>query len=157
MWWHVLPRSVGRSQIRQIRNVSVGVVWKQYDKRIVEYRLFALQAQTALLVEVEEEDGVSVEREVDAKLLLEGDLVKVPPGAKIPADGIVEFGTSEVDESALTGESVPVPKKQGDKVVGATLNHAGTIRVRLSGVGEKSAVAQIAKLVKSAISESARA
>ena len=64
-----------------------------------------------------------VEREVDAKLLLEGDLVKVPPGAKIPAGGIVEFGTSEVDESALTGGSVPVSKKQGDKVVGATLNH----------------------------------
>jgi len=115
--------------------------------------LLALQAQTALLVE--EEDGVLVEREVDAKLLLEGDLVKVLPGAKIPGDGIVEFGTSEVDESALTGESVPVPKKQGDKVVGATMNHAGTIRVRLSGVGEKSAVAQIAKLVEEAQSQKA--
>ena len=94
--------------------------------------LLALQAQTALLVE--EEDRVLVEREVDAKLLFEGDLVKVPPGAKIPADGIVEFRRSEVDESALTGESVPVPKKQGDKVVGATMKHAGTIRVRLFGV-----------------------
>ena len=88
-----------------------------------------------------------VEREVDAKLLLEGDLVKVLPGAKIPPDGIVE--------SALTGESVLVPKKQGDKVVGATLNHAGTIRVRLSGVGEKSVVAQIAKLVEEAQSQKA--
>ena len=91
-----------------------------------------------------------VEREVDAKLLLEGGLVKVPPGAKIPADGIVRFGTSEVDESALTGESVPVPKKQGYKVVGDQLNHAGSTRVRLSGVGEKSAVAQIAQLVEEA-------
>ena len=86
--------------------------------------LLALQAQTALLVV--EEDGALVEREVDAKLLLEFDLVKVLPGSKIPADGIVGFGASEVDESALTGESVLVPKKQGDKVVGATLNLAGT-------------------------------
>ena len=71
------------------------------------------------------------------------------------ANGIVEFGTSEVDESAPAGESVPVPKKQGDKVVGAMMNHAGTIRVRLSGVGEKSAVAQIAKLVEEAQSQKA--
>ena len=78
--------------------------------------------------------------------------MKALPGAKIPADGIVGFGTSEVDESALTGESVPVPKKQGDKVVGTTLNH-GTIRVRLSGVGEKSAVAQIAQLVEGAMQD----
>ena len=87
---------------------------------------------------------------VDAKLLLEGGLVKVLPSAKIPADGVVRLGTSEVDESALTGESVPVPKKQGYKVVGHPLNHDGSIRVKLSGVGEKSAVAQIAQLVKEA-------
>ena len=64
---------------------------------------------------------VLVEREVDAKSFLEGDFVKVLPGVKISADGSVAFGASEVDESALTGESVPVPKKQSGKVVLATL------------------------------------
>ena len=71
--------------------------------------------------------------------------------------GIVRFETSEVDESALTGESVPVPKKHGSKVVGDPLNHAGSIKVRLSDVGERSAMARTAKLVKKRNLESARA
>ena len=74
--------------------------------------------------------------------------MKVLPGVKIPADGLVGFGASEVDESALMGESVPVPKKQSGQVVVATLNHANTIRLRLSDVGEKSAKAQITKFLK---------
>ena len=86
---------------------------------------------------------VLVEHVVDAKLFWEGDLVKVLPGVKIPADGSVGCGASVVDESTLTGESVPVPKKQIGKVVVATLNHADTISLRLSNGGEKSAKAQI--------------
>ena len=113
----------------------------------VRFSCFVPAKSTLLVVE---EDEVLAEREVVANLLLEGVLVKVLPGAKIRADEIVRFGTSEVDESALTGESVLVPKKQGYKVVGEPWNHAGYIRVRLSGVDEKSAVAQIAQLVEEA-------
>lgn len=117
--------------------------------------LLALQAHTALLVEMDDETGLATEREIDAKHLCEGDVVKVLPGSKVPADGVVVSGASEVDESALTGESVPVPKAPGDKVVGATMNHGGTIQVELLGVGDKSVLSQIAKLVEEAQSQKA--
>ncbi|OLQ05232.1 Copper-transporting ATPase 1 [Symbiodinium microadriaticum] len=74
--------------------------------------LLSLQPQSALLVR---EDGSSRERYVDAKLLVKGDLVRVLPGSKVPADGTVESGESAVDESALTGESLPVPKAESAK------------------------------------------
>lgn len=117
--------------------------------------LLALQAKTALLVEVDSESGVTTEQEIDARLLCERDVVKVLPGAKVPGDGIVLSGSSDVDESALTGESLPVPKRKGDQVVGSTMNHGGTLTVELHGVGERSAIAQIAKLVEDAQSRKA--
>ncbi|MET9881846.1 heavy metal translocating P-type ATPase [Streptomyces sp. NPDC006430] len=79
-----------------------------------------------------------------------GDLLLVRPGAKIAADGIVEDGESEVDESTVTGESLPVHKEPGSAVVGATLNANGTLRVRATRVGADTALAQIVKLVQEA-------
>lgn len=114
--------------------------------------LLSLQPQTALLVR---EDGSGRERYVDAKLLVKGDLVRVLPGSKVPADGTVESGESAVDESALTGESLPVPKAPGDRVVGGTANHGGQLQVRLEAVGESSALAQIVGLVEAAQSQRA--
>jgi cation-transporting ATPase V/Cu+-exporting ATPase len=84
-----------------------------------------------------------------------GDLVRVRPGEKIPTDGVVEEGASTVDESMLTGESVPVEKVDGDQVTGATLNLDGTLLVRTTRVGADTALAQIVKLVSEAQSNKA--
>lgn len=79
-----------------------------------------------------------------------GDLLLVRPGTKIAVDGIVESGESEVDESMVTGESLPVHKEPGDEVIGATINVNGTLRVRAVSVGADTALAQIVKLVQEA-------
>jgi P-type Cu2+ transporter len=79
-----------------------------------------------------------------------GDLLLVRPGAKIAVDGVVEDGDSEVDESTVTGESLPVHKQPGSQVVGATINTNGTLRVRATKVGADTALAQIVRLVQEA-------
>jgi len=79
-----------------------------------------------------------------------GDLLLVRPGAKIATDGVVTDGDSEVDESVVTGESLPVHKQPGSPVIGATINKNGTLRVRATKVGADTALAQIVKLVQQA-------
>jgi Cu2+-exporting ATPase len=79
-----------------------------------------------------------------------GDLLLVRPGAKVAVDGVVEDGDSDIDESMVTGESLPVHKASGDTVIGATLNTTGTLRVRATKVGADTALAQIVKLVQEA-------
>ena len=78
------------------------------------------------------------------------DLVRVRPGEKLPIDGVVVEGTSTLDESMLTGESVPVTKTVGDTVIGATVNRTGTLVVRVTAAGEDSTLAQIIRLVEEA-------
>ena len=82
--------------------------------------------------------------------MLPGDLLLVRPGAKIPTDGTVEEGDSDVDESMVTGESLPVAKSTGSAVIGATVNTTGTLRVRATKVGADTALAQIVALVQEA-------
>ena len=77
-------------------------------------------------------------------------MLLVRPGAKIAVDGVVEEGDSEVDESMVTGESLPVHKYAGSAVIGATINKNGTLRVRATKVGADTALAQIVKLVQQA-------
>ncbi|MCK0093457.1 heavy metal translocating P-type ATPase [Rhodococcus sp. F64268] len=79
-----------------------------------------------------------------------GDLLLIRPGAKIPVDGVVENGHSEVDESMVTGESLPVTKTEGSEVIGASINTTGTLRVRATKVGSDTALAQIVALVQEA-------
>jgi Cu2+-exporting ATPase len=93
-------------------------------------------------------DGEAVE--VPSAEVQVGDLLLVRPGAKIATDGVVEDGDSEVDESVVTGESLPVHKRPGDEVIGATINRNGTLRVRATRVGADTALAQIVKLVQEA-------
>jgi Cu2+-exporting ATPase len=88
--------------------------------------------------------------EVPTSEVAVGDLLLVRPGAKIAVDGVVEDGESEVDESMVTGESLPVHKSPGDEVVGATINSNGTLRVRATKVGADTALAQIVQLVQEA-------
>ena len=93
-------------------------------------------------------DGRPVE--VPTAEVLTGDLLLVRPGAKIPVDGVVEDGESEVDESMVTGESLPVHKGIGSEVIGASVNTTGTVRVRATKVGADTALAQIVAMVQEA-------
>jgi Cu+-exporting ATPase len=107
-------------------------------------QLIALRPQTARVIE----DGVEYEIPVRAVQL--GDVVLVRPGEQIPVDGEVTEGASAVDESMLTGESVPVTKHPGDEIFGATINTTGMLRLRATAVGADSALARIIKLVEDA-------
>ncbi|MGH2706319.1 MAG: heavy metal translocating P-type ATPase [Actinomycetota bacterium] len=88
--------------------------------------------------------------EVPTSEVVPGDLLIIRPGAKVPADGVVVEGESEVDESMVTGESLPVAKAPGSEVIGATINGTGAIRVRAARVGSDTALAQIVRLVQQA-------
>ena len=90
------------------------------------------------------------EVEIPTSEVVPGDLMLIRPGAKIPTDGTVDEGESEVDESMVTGESMPVAKAPGSEVIGATVNTVGTLRVRATKVGADTALAQIVKLVQEA-------
>ena len=107
-------------------------------------KLMGLQAKKAVVLRGKEEVEIPIE-EVKA-----GDLVVVKPGQKIPVDGIVQSGYSSVDESMITGESIPVEKKKGDRVVGATINKTGSFIFKATKVGSETALAQIIKLVEDA-------
>ncbi|MCY7341418.1 MAG: HAD-IC family P-type ATPase [Pseudonocardia sp.] len=90
------------------------------------------------------------ELEVPTAEVVTGDLLLVRPGSKIAVDGVVEDGESDVDESMVTGESLPLHKTPGSEVIGATINTDGTLRVRATKVGADSALAQIVSLVQQA-------
>ena len=107
-------------------------------------KLIGLRARTARVIR----DGVEAEVSIDSVLV--GDVVLVRPGEKIPVDGVVTEGRSAVDESMLTGESLPVEKKPGDPVIGATLNKLGLLKFEATKVGKETALAQIIKLVEDA-------
>jgi len=93
-------------------------------------------------------DGEPVE--IPTSEVVAGDLLLIRPGAKIPVDGTVEDGHSEVDESMVTGESLPVTKDPGSTVIGASINTTGTLRVRATKVGSDTVLAQIVEMVQAA-------
>ena len=95
-------------------------------------------------------DAAGVERRVSVERLQPGDRFVVRPGEKVATDGVVEAGTTAVDQSLLTGESVPIEKHPGDEVVGASINAGGRVVVRATKVGAETALAQIAELVVAA-------
>ena len=112
-------------------------------------KLIGLQAKTARVLK----NGAEVEIPVEAVAL--GDVVVVRPGEKIPVDGIVVDGRSTVDESMITGESLPVDKAIDDEVVGATMNTTGSFKFRATRVGKDTALAQIVKMVQDAMGSKA--
>ncbi len=107
-------------------------------------RLLNLQPKKARVIREGKEFDLAVEE------VLKGDIVIVRPGEKIPVDGVVEEGFSVVDESMLTGESLPVEKNRGDEVFGATINKTGSFKFKATKVGRETALQQIVKLVQEA-------
>ena len=107
-------------------------------------KLIGLQAKTARVVREGKEIDIPIEQVVI------GDVIRVRPGEKIPVDGILLEGESAVDESMITGESIPVEKQKGDTVVGATMNKTGTFTYKASKIGQDTMLAQIIKLVSEA-------
>jgi Cu2+-exporting ATPase len=96
-------------------------------------------------------------KEVPLSELRDGDVVLVHPGQGIPADGVIQVGTSAVNESMITGESRPVDKKPGDRVIAGTVNGSGSLRVEITGTGDHTALAKIMRLVGQAQSSRSRA
>ena len=107
-------------------------------------KLMGLRPKTARVIREGKEMDIPVEE------VLVGDTIIVRPGEKIPVDGIVKDGKSAVDESMITGESIPVKKKAGDEVIGATINKTGSFKFQTTKVGKDTALAQIIKLVQDA-------
>jgi Cu+-exporting ATPase len=107
-------------------------------------KLLGLQAKTARVIRDGKEMGLPVEE------VLVGDVIQVRPGEKVPVDGVIVEGSSAVDESMLTGESLPASKKMGDEVIGATINKTGAFKFRTTKVGKDTALAQIVKMVQDA-------
>jgi P-type Cu+ transporter len=123
-------------------------------------KLLDLQPPTAVLLHVQKGDTpddwtVSGEEIIDRDLVQKGDMIKVVAGAKVPVDGDVVRGFSTVDESIVTGESLPVSKSPGSTVIGGTINKEGVLYVRADRVGNDSMLSQIAKLVEDAQSSKA--
>jgi Cu+-exporting ATPase len=107
-------------------------------------KLMGLTPKTATVIQ----DGKEVELPIDEVEV--NDIILVKPGEKIPVDGIIQEGLTSIDESMLTGESMPIEKKQGDKVFAASINKNGSVRFKATKVGSDTALAQIIKLVEDA-------
>lgn len=107
-------------------------------------KLMDLAPKTALVLR----DGQEIE--IPVEQIVTGDVISVKPGASIPVDGVILEGETNIDESAITGESIPVEKKAGDSVISATVNKAGAFRFRATKVGEDTTISQIVRLVEEA-------
>lgn len=107
-------------------------------------KLMGLQPKTARVVKDEEELYIPIENVVI------GDTIIVRPGERIPVDGIIIEGYSSVDESMITGESIPIDKKTGDEIIGATINKFGTFKFKATKIGKDTVLSQIIKLVEDA-------
>lgn len=107
-------------------------------------KLLGLAPKTARVIRNNQEIDIAVSE------VIVGDLIRVRPGEKIPVDGIITEGQSSIDESMVTGESIPVDKNKGDTVIGATINKSGTFIFKASKVGSETMLSQIIKLVQEA-------
>src|SRR3989338_5012677 len=107
-------------------------------------KLLGLQAKTAIVIRKGKEQKIPIEE------VIEGDIILVKPGEKIPVDGIIMEGHSSVDESMITGESIPVEKTKGSKAIGATINKTGFFKFKATKVGKDTVLAHIVKMVEEA-------
>ncbi|XP_006820394.1 copper-transporting ATPase 1-like [Saccoglossus kowalevskii] len=150
---HVSPMTFFDTPPMLIMFVSLGK-WLEYKAKAKTSsalaQLISLQCSEAILVRFDDEGHPISEDEISVELLHKGDILKIFPGTKIPVDGVVYDGISMVDESIITGESMPVNKKQGDHVVGGTINQHGNILIQATRVGSDTTLSQIVRLVEEA-------
>src|SRR5660397_210036 len=140
-------REMGRLRLRFVMALLMGRFLEARAKGQTSEairKLMSLRASTARVVR----DGEELDIPIDDVVV--GDVVLVRPGEKVPVDGSILTGRSAVDESMLTGESIPVEKGPGDEVIGATLNKTGSFRFQATRVGRETALAQIVRLVEEA-------
>ena len=137
--------------------VTIMLLGHWIEMRSVSQAQGALRALAKLLPDTAVRVVGDRTEEVAVDQLRNGDLLLVRPGARIPADGIVRDGSSQVNESMITGESRPISKNAGDKVIAGTVNGVGSLRVEVTGIGERTVVAGIMRLVEQAQASRSRA
>src|SRR3984957_5456473 len=136
--------------------ITIMVLGHWLEMRAVSQARGALSALAALLPDTAERVEGADTRSVPLSELRVGDVVLVRPGARVPADGTVVGGVADVDESMITGESKGVPKRAGASVVGGTVAGGGSLRVRVTAIGDQSALSGIMRLVAAAQSSGSR-
>src|SRR5438132_2111418 len=137
--------------------VTIMLLGHWIEMRSISQAQGALRALAKLLPDTAVRVVGDRTEEVAVDQLRNGDLLLVRPGARIPADGIVRDGSSQVNESMITGESRPISKNAGDKVIAGTVNGVGSLRVEVTGIGERTVVAGIMRLVEQAQASRSRA
>ncbi len=137
--------------------VTIMLLGHWIEMRSIQQAQGALQELAKLLPDMASRIAGEGIEDVPVSELREGDLVLVRPGASVPADGVVRQGESAVNESMITGESQPVKKAEGRKVIAGTVNGSGSLRVAITGTGERTALAGIMRLVAQAQTSRSRA
>jgi P-type Cu2+ transporter len=137
--------------------VTVMLLGHWIEMRSISQASGALRELTRLLPSTAQRIVGETIEDVEISALHEGDLVLVRPGDSVPADGVVQSGKSDVNESMITGESVPIEKVEGAKVIAGTVNGSGSLRVKVTGTGERTALANIMRLVEQAQTSRSRA
>src|SRR5690349_13382736 len=137
--------------------VTIMLLGHWIEMRSISQAQGALKELAKLLPDTATRVAGDSTEEVPVEALSQSDIVLVRPGASVPADGVVRQGTSSVNESMITGESLPVEKKEGDEVIAGTVNGSGSLRIEVTGTGERTALAGIMRLVEQAQSSRSRA
>jgi len=137
--------------------VTIMLLGHWIEMRSISQAQGALQELAKLLPDTATRVTDQGEEEVPLSELSEGDIVLVRPGESVPADGLIQKGTSDLNEAVITGESRPVRKKEGDEVIAATINGEGSLRIEVTGTGEKTKLSGIMRLVADAQTSKSRA
>jgi P-type Cu2+ transporter len=137
--------------------VTIMLLGHWIEMRSISQAQGALQELAKLLPDTATRVTEQGEETVPISELSEGDIVLVRPGESVPADGVVQKGTSDLNEAMITGESRPVKKKEGDEVIAATINGEGSLRIQVTGTGEKTKLSGIMRLVADAQTSKSRA
>lgn len=137
--------------------VTIMLLGHWIEMRSISQAQGALQELVKLLPDTATRVSEQGEETVPVSELQEGDIVLVRPGERVPADGLIQKGTSDLNEALITGESRPVKKKEGDEVIAATINGEGSLRIQVTGAGERTKLSGIMRLVADAQTSKSRA